>query len=90
MNLEEMSSKGVAEGLVVETNEVGLTLDNVRFGPEARWQVSNANVAIGPGDITPALPGVNAPHAAYPGPACTRRWMPFPDDPDRPSPDDTD
>ncbi|WP_420136701.1 glycoside hydrolase family 28 protein [Sphingomonas sp.] len=67
-----------------------LTLDDVRFGPGARWQVSNANVAVGPGGVTPALPGVNGPATTGPGPDCTRRWVPFPDDPDRPSPDDGD
>ena len=56
-----------------------LTLDGVRFAPNARWSIAFAQLAAGPGGVSPTPPGTDLPPATGPMRDCTAAWLPFPE-----------
>lgn len=73
---------GAAGALVLRGHDprhpMQVTLDGMRFGATARWQIENAQLSAGPGGVSPTPPGLPLPSATTPGPDCAARWMPFP------------
>ncbi len=61
-----------------EARPIDMTLDGVRFGPAASWQVENARIRVGAGGAEPPPPGAAQSGAPVTAPDCAGRWAPFP------------
>ncbi|AVF37838.1 endo-polygalacturonase (plasmid) [Rahnella sikkimica] len=59
-----------------DTHQLGITLDGVRFAPDARWQIEFARIETGPGGVRPALPGKSQGSEEFAG--CAGNWVSFP------------
>lgn len=59
-----------------DTHQLGITLDGVRFAPDAHWKIEFAEIQTGLGGVRTALPGKSQSAEVYAG--CVGSWVTFP------------